>query len=96
MLFKDYCPSVITRVTGKNQVTVPAEVVAKAGLKPGTRLEWRITRRADVIEVRVLPDQASLAQALRGAGQRSQRKRGSPVDRLIAERSQDEASRSSR
>lgn len=76
----------ITRITGKNQVTVPAEVVEKAGLKPGTRLEWRITNRVDVLEARVLLDQASLAQALRGAGNRSPRKRGSAVGRLVAER----------
>jgi len=83
----------ITKITGKNQVTVPAEVVQKAGLKPGTRLDWRITRRIDVLEVHVLPDQASLARALRGAGRRSMRKRGSPVDRLVAERSREDPGR---
>jgi AbrB family looped-hinge helix DNA binding protein len=81
---------VITRITGKNQVTVPAEVVQKAGLKPGSRLEWPTTDRADILEVRVLPDPASLAQALRGAGKRSLRKRGSPVARLVAERSRED------
>jgi AbrB family looped-hinge helix DNA binding protein len=87
---------VITTITGKNQVTVPAEVVEKAGLKPGTRLEWRLTKKVGVLEVYVLPDAASLARALRGAGKQSLRKRGSPVDRLIAERSQEESGRTSR
>ena len=90
---KEYPTPVITRITGKNQVTVPAEVVEKAGLRPGTRLEWRITRRADVLEVRVLPNPAALAQALRGAGKRSLRKRGSPVERLIAQRGEEESVR---
>jgi bifunctional DNA-binding transcriptional regulator/antitoxin component of YhaV-PrlF toxin-antitoxin module len=93
---KGYDLSVITRITGKNQVTVPAEIVGKAGLKPGTRLEWRVTDRRDVLEVRVLPDQASLAQALRGAGRRSLKKRGSPVDRLVAERSLEDSTRATK
>ena len=83
----------ITRMTGKNQVTVPAEIAAKAGLTPGTRLLWRLTDRRDVLEVRVLPNQASIAEALRGRGRKSMRKRGSPVDRLIAERSLEESGR---
>lgn len=81
----------ITRITGKNQVTVPAEIVAKTGLRSGTRLEWRLTNKRDVLEVRVLPDRASLAQALRGRGRKALRRRGSPVDRLIAERSLEES-----
>lgn len=80
-------------MTGKNQVTVPAEIAAKAGLTPGTRLQWRLTNRRDVLEVRVLPNQASVAEALRGRGRKSMRKRGSPVDRLIAERSLEESGR---
>ncbi len=83
----------ITTVTGKNQVTIPAEIAGKAGLKPGSRLEWRLTHRKDVLEVRVLPDQAAVAQALRGRGKKSQKNRGSPVDRLIAERSHEDRGR---
>ena len=49
----------ITTVTGKNQVTVPAEIVGKVGLKPGMRLVWRMTDREGVLEVRVLPDTAT-------------------------------------
>jgi bifunctional DNA-binding transcriptional regulator/antitoxin component of YhaV-PrlF toxin-antitoxin module len=80
-------------MTGKNQVTVPAEIAGKARLRPGTRLEWRLTDRDDVLEVRVLPDQSSVAEALRGRGSKSSRRRGSPVDRLIAERSLDDSDR---
>jgi bifunctional DNA-binding transcriptional regulator/antitoxin component of YhaV-PrlF toxin-antitoxin module len=76
----------ITRVTGKNQVTVPAEIARKEGMRPGTRLEWRSTGRAHVLEVRVLPDPASLAAQLRGRGNRSRRLSGSAVDRLVAQR----------
>ena len=80
----------ITRITGKNQVTVPAEIVGKAGLKAGTRLDWRITDREGVLEVRVLPDQATLAAGLRGRGIKFRRYEGSVVDRLHHEREQEE------
>jgi bifunctional DNA-binding transcriptional regulator/antitoxin component of YhaV-PrlF toxin-antitoxin module len=83
----------ITRMTGKYQVTVPAEVVAKANLAPGTRLQWRVTKRPDILEVRILPDQAAIARSLRGAGRASLRKKGSPVARLVAERVSEDAGR---
>ncbi len=72
-------------------MTVPAEIVAKTGLKTGTRLEWKLTNKRDVLEVRVLPDRASLAEALRGRGRKALRRRGSPVDRLIAERRREDS-----
>ena len=80
----------ITRITGKNQVTVPAEIVGKAGLKVGTRLDWRTTDREGVLEVRVLPDLVTLAAGLRGAGNRFRQRDGSAVDRLHLEREQEE------
>jgi AbrB family looped-hinge helix DNA binding protein len=76
----------ITTVTGKNQVTIPAEIARKEGLRPGTRLEWRSTERVHVLEVRVLPDPASIAADLRGRGNTNRRLSGSPIDRLVRER----------
>lgn len=76
----------ITTMTGKNQVTVPAEIARKEGLRPGTRLEWRSTDREHVLEVRVLPDPASVAARLRGLGNTLRRQSGSAVDRLVRER----------
>lgn len=76
----------ITRITGKNQVTVPAEIARKEGMRPGTRLEWRPTDRAHILEVRVLPDPVSLSGYLRGRGNRSRRYAGSAVDRLVEQR----------
>jgi bifunctional DNA-binding transcriptional regulator/antitoxin component of YhaV-PrlF toxin-antitoxin module len=87
---------VTTRMTGKNQVTVPAEIVGKAGLRRGTRLEWQLTDRKNVLEVHVLPDNSTLAEALRGRGRKSLRKKGSPVDRLVAERTIEESGGSSK
>jgi bifunctional DNA-binding transcriptional regulator/antitoxin component of YhaV-PrlF toxin-antitoxin module len=81
---------VITRITGKNQVTVPAEIVGKAGLKPGTRLDWRTTDREGVLEVYVLPDLGTLAASLQGRGSRFGRKDGSAAARLHLERDREE------
>ena len=80
----------ITRITGKNQVTVPAEIVGKAGLKAGTRLDWRTTDQEGVLEVHVLPDQVTLAAGLRGRGNSFRRRDGSTVARLHREREQEE------
>jgi len=86
----------ITRITGKNQVTVPAEIVGKAGLKAGTRLDWRTTDREGVLEVRVLPDPVTLAAGLRGRGNRFGQQDGSAVARLHSEREQEGDLRSGR
>jgi bifunctional DNA-binding transcriptional regulator/antitoxin component of YhaV-PrlF toxin-antitoxin module len=76
----------ITRITGKNQVTMPAEIARKEGVRPGTRLEWRTTDRPHVLEVHILPDRESLASRLRGRGNAHRRRSGSTVRRLIADR----------
>ncbi len=83
----------ITRMTGKNQVTVPAEIVGKAGLRNGMRLDWKTTDREGVLEVHVLPDLPTLAAGLRGRGNRFRSRNGSPVDRLHRERERDEKER---
>ena len=76
----------IARVTGKNQVTIPARIAAMAGMEPGTRLEWIPTDREHVIDVRVLPNIARVASALRGRGARYAKEAGSAVERLMDER----------
>lgn len=79
----------ITTITGKNQVTVPASIVARANLRPGTRLDWDLAEDG-VLLVRILPDRAAVAAQLRGRGQRHLPKGASAVADLIEEREQDE------
>ncbi|MBN1834600.1 MAG: AbrB/MazE/SpoVT family DNA-binding domain-containing protein [Spirochaetales bacterium] len=83
----------ITTVTGKNQVTIPAELARQEAMRPGTRLDWRATSRPHVLEVTVLPDPASLASSLRGRGERARRQPGSPVDRLVQQRQEQDRDR---
>ena len=82
----------ITRITGKNQVTVPAAIVAEADLRPGTRLDWQIAEEGILI-VRVLPDRGTRASQLRGSGRRYRRpNRASAVDGLVRERTRENPS----
>jgi len=80
-----------TTVTGKNQITIPAALVAQLDLAPGTRIEWLPGARPDEFVCRVLPDHASVVRALRGAG-RKYLKPGDPhpIDSLIAERAEED------
>lgn len=83
----------ITKITGKNQVTVPASIVAEASLRPGTRLAWEVAEEG-VLIVKVLPDRGTLASRLRGSGREHLRRAGSTVERLVKERaSEDESER---
>ena len=59
------------------------------------RLDWRPTDRKNVLEVRILPDAGSLAEALRGRGKALHRKGGSAVARLVREREGEDWSRGS-
>ena len=78
----------ITTVTQKNMIPIPAEVGRHFGIKPGYRLDWQVMEGRDEILVRVIPDRAELARRLLGAGRRFAPERDA-VAELIAER-QDE------
>jgi len=75
----------ITTVTQKNMITIPAEVGRHFGIKPGYRLDWQVIEGRDEILVRVIPDRAELARRLLGAGRRFAPNRDA-VAELIAER----------
>lgn len=80
----------ITTVTGKNQVTVPAKLAAAEGIEPGTRFAWSFTEREHVLEVRVLKSVSEVAAELRGRGARYRNRPGSAVDALLREREREE------
>lgn len=83
-----------TTLTGRNQITLPAALVERLALKPGTRIEWLPGAHPDEFIGRVVPDPATLAAKLRGAG-RAYLKPGipHPMDALEAERQGDERKR---
>ena len=79
----------ITRVTGKNQVTVPAEVAAAEGIELGTRLAWSFTEREHVLEVRVLKSVAEAAARRARPWSAVSEPTGSAIDALLWEREQE-------
>jgi hypothetical protein len=82
--------AMITTLTGKNQVTVPARLAVRANLHPGTRLDWELAESGDRLIAHVLPDVATLASRLRGAGRAHLRHGQTPVQNLIRERARED------
>ena len=60
--------SMITTVTQKNMVTIPAEIGRRYGIKPGYKLDWQPVEGKDELLVRIIPDRAELARRLLGSG----------------------------
>ena len=79
----------ITTITGKNQVTLPAELVRTLNLVPGTQLDWTIGPDGTLI-AKPLLSRAQRAAALMGAGRKYLRPGSDPVRDLIDERLQDD------
>lgn len=78
----------ITTITQKNMVTIPADLARRFGIKPGWKLDWQAVDDKDEIVVRVIPDRAELARRLLGAGKKFSPQRDS-VAELVAEREAD-------
>jgi hypothetical protein len=54
--------AMITTVTTKNIISIPAAVGRRLGIKPGYRLDWQIPpESADALSARVIPDRATLS-----------------------------------
>jgi bifunctional DNA-binding transcriptional regulator/antitoxin component of YhaV-PrlF toxin-antitoxin module len=83
----------ITTITGKNQVTVPAAIANRANIHLGTRLAWEQGENSDTIIVHVLPDKATIASQLRGCGKSFKRGGSSAVRNLVRERAHDDSER---
>jgi bifunctional DNA-binding transcriptional regulator/antitoxin component of YhaV-PrlF toxin-antitoxin module len=79
----------ITTVTTKNMVTIPAKISRHFAISPGCRLDWAPIMGSDCeLRVRIIPKRADLAQRLLGAGAAWAPERNA-VDELIAERTQE-------
>ena len=83
----------ITTITGKNQVTVPAAIASHANMHAGTRLDWKPGKAANTIIVHVLPDTATIASQLRGCGKKHKRRGKSAVRNLVQEREREDRER---
>jgi AbrB family looped-hinge helix DNA binding protein len=83
----------ITKVTGKNQVTIPVTIAEKLAIHRGSRLDWRILDDGQAVEVRVLPTRGEMARKLWGAGSMQARPGSDAVAVLIEQRVRDDEDR---
>jgi AbrB family looped-hinge helix DNA binding protein len=77
----------ITTVTGKNQITIPAKLVNQLNIQPGTRIDWAIGENG-VLIARLLPSRSELARQAAGMGREWLTEGADPVAELINERVQ--------
>jgi len=82
-----------TKVTGKNQVSIPVAVAERLGIHRGTRLEWLVMDDGRSAEIRVLPTRGEVARGLWGAGGKHARPDSDAVATLIEQRVRDEEDR---
>jgi AbrB family looped-hinge helix DNA binding protein len=75
----------ITTVTSRNRVIIPAEIARRSGIKPGSRLDWEPVEGKEEILVRVISDRGELAHRLLGAGREFALERDA-VAELVEER----------
>jgi AbrB family looped-hinge helix DNA binding protein len=75
----------ITTVTGKNQITIPAELARELDITAGTRLDW--SKGGDgIIVAKIIPGRAELARRLAGRGKKYLRPGRDPIRDLIEDR----------
>lgn len=77
--------AMITTVTGKNQITIPAKLARKLGIQPGQRIDWSIGEKG-VLNGRILPSRSELAQQAFGMGRHWLEPGVDPIADLIEDR----------
>lgn len=75
----------ITTVTGKNQITIPAELARELHITTGTRLDWTKGDEGFLV-VKIVPNRAELARRLAGRGRRHLRLGSHPIRDLVEDR----------
>lgn len=78
----------ISTLTGKNQVTVPAELARELRLMPGTRLDWAAGESPNTILIRILPSKRQVLDRIQELGSTILNRR--LIEELIEERASEE------
>ncbi|MEZ4710066.1 MAG: AbrB/MazE/SpoVT family DNA-binding domain-containing protein [Caldilineaceae bacterium] len=81
--------SMITTVTGKNQITIPAKIVRALDIQPGTRIDWSIGKDGSLI-AQVVPQRGILARQITGMGRAWLDADSDPIDELLQERGKED------
>ena len=82
-----------TVVTGKNQVTIPAEVARKLGIHRGSRVEWKVAAGRRQAILKIHPSRGELARTVLSLGRKYLKPGEDGVAALIAERVRDDEER---
>lgn len=79
-----------TTLTGKNQITVPAQITRKLGLTPGARFDWAVSHQPNKIIITIKPTRKQLLGEVRAIGRKFKQPGHDPIGDLIRERVQDD------
>jgi bifunctional DNA-binding transcriptional regulator/antitoxin component of YhaV-PrlF toxin-antitoxin module len=79
----------ITTVTGKNQVRIPAELARRLGIEAGQRIAWEIGPEGALIG-RLVASRGQLARQVAGMGRDWLEAGQDPIAELIEERGLDD------
>jgi AbrB family looped-hinge helix DNA binding protein len=82
-----------TTLTGKNQITVPAEIARKLGLQTGARFDWAVSDQPNQIVITIRPTRRQLLDRVRAIGRRYGKPGQNPIADLIREREEDDRMR---
>ncbi len=80
----------ITTITGKNQVTLPAKLIRELDWKPGTQLEWTKTTEGALV-ARRRPTRGELGRELQTLMKKYIKPGESVVEGLLRDRAEDDA-----
>ena len=82
-----------TTLTGKNQITVPAEITQKLGLIPGAQLDWALGDEPNKIVITIKPTRKQLLERVRELGRKAKRPGVDEVAEFIKWRAADDKAR---
>lgn len=82
-----------TTLTGKNQITVPAEITQKMGLLAGTQFEWKLGEEPNKIIITIKPSRRQLLDRLRAISLQCSPLPDDQIAILLSEREEDQVLR---
>ena len=82
-----------TTLTGKNQVTVPAEIAQQLGLQAGAQFDWAVGDQPNRIVITIKPTRKQLLERVRTIGRAFKKAGQDPIGDLVREREEDDQGR---
>ena len=79
-----------TTLTGKNQITVPAEITQKLGLAAGAQFDWAVGDQPNKITITIKPTRKQMLERVRAIGRKFKKPGQDPIADLIREREEDD------